>query len=273
MAEISDLSGTDASNTGRFPENQAPSTVNNGARALEGMLGRAFKDIIDGAITTGGTDTAYTVTTNRTISAYYDGLTIAVEWNATCGATPTVNVNSIGAKAIYWPDGTQATTGDLVSGGRGLIQYDGTNFQVLATRPISALVASDIGSTVQGYDADTLKADTSARITANMGFTPASDTSSSGSVTFDFSTGNICKITLTEAITSVTIAGADAGDTLKIWITQAAGGYAVSGWASTVKWAGGGTAPTISTTSGAVDIITLEYDGTNYYAAISQDYQ
>lgn len=131
----------------------------------------------------------------------------------------------------------------------------------------------EIGADVQAYDANTMLSDTSARITANMGFTPASDTSSSGSVTFDFSTGNICKITLTEAITSVTIDGADAGDTLKIWITQAAGGYAVSGWASTVKWAGGGTAPTISTTSGAVDIITLEYDGTNYYAAISQDHQ
>jgi hypothetical protein len=131
----------------------------------------------------------------------------------------------------------------------------------------------EIGADVQAYDANTMLSDTSARITANMGFTPASDTSSSGSVTFDFSTGNICKITLTEAITSVTIDGADAGDTLKIWITQAAGGYAVSGWASTVKWAGGGTAPTISTTSGARDIITLEYDGTDYCAAATQDHR
>lgn len=129
-----------------------------------------------------------------------------------------------------------------------------------------------IGADVQGYDADTMKADTAARITANMGFTPVTDTSTAGAVTFDFTTGNICKITLTEAITSITLSGAAAGDTLKIEITQAAGGYAVSGWPATVKWPGG-TAPTITATNGSVDIITLEFDGTNYRASAVQDYR
>ena len=47
-AEINDLSTTDGSNTGRFPENMNPSAVNDGARALEGMLARGLKDVIDG---------------------------------------------------------------------------------------------------------------------------------------------------------------------------------------------------------------------------------
>lgn len=47
MAEMKSLNVTDASNTARFPENQQPSTVNNGARALEGLLAR-FKADIDG---------------------------------------------------------------------------------------------------------------------------------------------------------------------------------------------------------------------------------
>lgn len=130
-----------------------------------------------------------------------------------------------------------------------------------------------IGTHVQAYNANTMISDTTKRITANMGFTPVTDTSSSGAVTFDFSTGNIAKLTLTENITSITLSGATAGDCLEIWVTQAAGGYAVSGWPATVKWAGGGTVPTISTTSGAVDITMLRYDGTNYYGSIQQDHQ
>jgi len=149
MAELNDLNVTDASNTGRFPESQLPSTVNNGARALEGILARGLKDIIDGAVTTAGTSTAYTVASNRTLSAYYDGMTLMVEWNATCGATPTVNVDSIGAKNLYWPGGNQVTTGDLISGARSLIQYDGTNFQVLTGSNI------DTDAALTTHEADT----------------------------------------------------------------------------------------------------------------------
>jgi len=131
MAEWNDFNVVDADNTVRFPEDQLPSTVNNGMRADEGILARGLKDTIDGAITTAGTSTAYTVAPNRTLTAYYDGLTVTVEWNATCGATPTVNLDSLGAKNLYFPDGTQVTTGDLISGARSILQYDGTNFQVL----------------------------------------------------------------------------------------------------------------------------------------------
>lgn len=43
----------------------------------------------------------------------------------------------------------------------------------------------------------------------------------------------------------------------------------MSGWPAGVKWAAA-TAPAITVTNGAVDIVTMEYDGTNYYAAITQ---
>jgi len=130
-----------------------------------------------------------------------------------------------------------------------------------------------IGTDVQAFDADIMKSDTTKRITANMGFTPVTDSSSSNSVTFDFSTGNISKITLSENITSVTLSGATAGDILHIQITQDSSARTISGWPAAVKWAGGGTAPTISTTSGAVDIVSILYDGTNYWASVTQDHQ
>lgn len=130
-----------------------------------------------------------------------------------------------------------------------------------------------IGTDVEAVDADIMRSDTTKRITANMGFTPVTDSSSSGSITIDFSTGNISKVTLSENITSITLSGATAGDWLAIVVTQGASSYTVAGWPATVKWALGGTAPTISTTNGAVDIVTMFYDGTNYYASVSQDHR
>jgi hypothetical protein len=170
MAEINDLSTTDNDNTGRFPESQLPSTVNDGARALEGMLARAFADTIDGAVTTGGTTTAYTYAANRGFSAYYDGLTLAVEWNATCGASPTINVtpnggSALGAKALYWPNGDQVANGELVADGRALIQYDGTNFQVIGPRPPQTLgtaAALNVGTSASNV----VQLDGSARLPA-----------------------------------------------------------------------------------------------------------
>lgn len=133
--------------------------------------------------------------------------------------------------------------------------------------------ATSASTAFEAADADIMKSDTTKRITANMGFTPVTDTSSSGSVTFDFSTGNISKITLSEDITSVTLSGATAGDILHIQITQDSTARTISGWPAAVKWSGGGTAPTISTTSGAVDIVSILYDGSNYWASVTQDHQ
>lgn len=104
-------------------------------------------------------------------------------------------------------------------------------------------------------------------------FTTQTDTSSSGAVTFDFSDGNICKITLTENITSITLTGTSAGGVYEIWITQhASAAKTVSGWPASVK-PPGGTAFVMSTTVGAVDVVTLRYDGTIYAQSFSQDHR
>jgi hypothetical protein len=131
MAEINDLTITDASNTARFPESQAPSTVNNGARALEGLIARGLKDIIDGGVTTAGDADNYTLAANRTLSAYYDGLMLCVDWHVANNAGADINVDSLGAKNLVWPDGTAVAAGELVINSKALIIYDGTSFQVL----------------------------------------------------------------------------------------------------------------------------------------------
>ena len=135
MAEIKDLSATDASNSGAaanagFPEGMSPADLNNAARALEGMLARWFKDG-NGTLTTGGSADTYTLTPNRTVTAYADGDCYLIEMNATNTGASTINVSAVGAKSIVTPSGSALAAGELTSGGRYLISYDGTNFQLI----------------------------------------------------------------------------------------------------------------------------------------------
>jgi hypothetical protein len=116
MAEVEDLSTTDASNTARFPEAMALSAVNNGARALEGLLARHFSDINAGMLATATSTTDYTIASNKTISSYSDGLTVRAQIHSTSTGSATLNVDSVAAKNIVWNDGsqTQLGSGDLI---------------------------------------------------------------------------------------------------------------------------------------------------------------
>jgi len=136
MAELVDLNVTDASNTTRFPEGQAPSTLNNGARALEGMIARFHKDM-NGSVAVAGTDT-YTATINADSgAALYDGLLFCGDFaNANTGAA-TINLtphggSALGAKAIKKHGDQALVAGDIDAAAKVLMVYDGTNFQMLS---------------------------------------------------------------------------------------------------------------------------------------------
>jgi hypothetical protein len=98
-----------------WAEGQTPGSVNNSSRA-EMASAAMWRDDNAGMITTGGTSTAYTATTNQTL-ALADGATITLQMSATSGASPTLNVDSTGAKAIQGVSGTAIATGALLSGG------------------------------------------------------------------------------------------------------------------------------------------------------------
>ena len=113
MAELNDLNITDASNTARFPENQNPSTVNNGARALEGLLARGFKDAVESNKDSTGSSNTYAVAANRTIAAYYDGLRIGFHANHANTGAATLNVDAVGAKNIKKSHDVALASGDI----------------------------------------------------------------------------------------------------------------------------------------------------------------
>lgn len=77
--------------------------------------------------------------------------------------------------------------------------------------------------------------------------------------------------TLSANITGITFTAPPGPGNFILRIVQDSTPRTVTGWPGSVEWVGG-TAPTISTGSGAVDIITFYYNGTTYYGAYAQDF-
>ena len=107
--------------------------------------------------------------------------------------------------------------------------------------------------------------------TAHQRMTLQTDTSSSGSVTFDFAGGD-CFIDLTENITSIAVSNLPENAWATLIIQQGSGGNTVTGWPAAVKWPAA-TAPTISTTDNAYDVISLYKKGSDILASVSQDHR
>jgi len=119
-------SNDDADSTINWAEGQAPSTVNNSARAMMAAIAK-WRDDMSGNLVTGGTSTAYTLTTNQSFTALTDGITVTARMNATNGATPTLNVDSLGAKSIASVYGTEVSAASLTSGSVQTFTYDSTD--------------------------------------------------------------------------------------------------------------------------------------------------
>jgi hypothetical protein len=88
-----------------------PSGVNNSARA--GMAVEKGWLLDNEALTTGGTSTAYTVTTNQGMATPEDGDTLSLRFNATNGAAPTLAPDGGTARALLDCDGVALTGGEL----------------------------------------------------------------------------------------------------------------------------------------------------------------
>ena len=73
---------------------------------------------------TAGTTTAYTATTDKSIRLV-EGEVIALRFHANCGANPTLNINGLGAKPIYYK-GAKASSGRLAANGVSILVYDTT---------------------------------------------------------------------------------------------------------------------------------------------------
>lgn len=125
---ISDWSTTASSNGNsdaniNWAEGQAPSTVNDSARSMMTRL-KHWWNQLGGNITSGGSSNAYTLTSGESLSAYATGMRFLWKPNAAPTGAATMNVDSIGAKKLFMPDGTQVLSGELDANSFYDIVYD-----------------------------------------------------------------------------------------------------------------------------------------------------
>jgi len=166
-----------------------------------------------------------------------------------------------------------AASGDLID----IIAYS-------TFTPSNALTASDIGVTVQAYDADTTKNDVANTFTADQTISAEliadsynesynAVTSTSNATTVDCETGNVFSHTLTEN-TTFTFSNPPASGTayafsLRVVQDASASGYTVT-WPGAVDWPSA-TAPTLTATASAVDwfVFSTVDGGTTWYGFTS----
>ena len=136
-AEIDDLQQVDAQNSNSshgFPENMAPSAVNNNLRALEGIIARWRVDL-EGGLTSIGTANAIIVSSARSITSYYDGLMLSFRATLANTASPTLNVDGNGTRYIAKNGDQTLVANDIRAGQRVVVSYDSSNsrFQMLSS--------------------------------------------------------------------------------------------------------------------------------------------
>lgn len=128
MAEIRDYSVTADDNNAASPNGMAngcaPSTVNDTWREGIARMKRWYEDC-QGAKTTTGSSNAYLLAASRVVASYAAGDAYMFKANHTnTSAGSTLNVDSVGAKAIVTPTGAAIAAGSITSGGVYLVAYE-----------------------------------------------------------------------------------------------------------------------------------------------------
>lgn len=145
--DIQDLDPIDNNNQDNWPEGTMKvQDVNDAGRADEGLLARWFIDT-NGSKITAGTATAYTVSGDRTTSAYYDGLMITAEIHLENTGAATLNLDSLGAADIVKNGGDALEAGDLPAGHIAMFVYRGTDWNLIAVK-IGTAGTKDVGTAV-----------------------------------------------------------------------------------------------------------------------------
>ena len=105
-----------------WSEGQAPSSVNDSARALMASAAK-WRDDITGINVTTGTGTAYSLTSNQVIPSNLNGMTIQFTPGTTNTGAVTLSVDGQTAKPIRFATGVDLPAGTLISGSLYQVTY------------------------------------------------------------------------------------------------------------------------------------------------------
>ena len=144
---------------------------------------------------------------------------------------------------------------------------DGTNGFAPMWQAITTLDNVMIGSAVANTGRFTTLTSTGRTVIKDLTETISTVTYSS-TITPDVANGTVQKVTLTGNVTFSAFSNPVTGQSLTLIITQDATGSRTL--TSTMKFSG--ASKTLSTAANAIDIITVFYDGTNYYASLGKGF-
>ena len=205
-----------------------------------------------------GTDIGLTVDTTSspktiTIASTATGYNLPLAADGTRGGIQ-IGATGLGAKeyavqlssekayvAVPWTDTSIYSANGVLSGAR-TVTMDGNNLTFASTGGLFT-IQKNLKVEGQSYG----------------------DITSVSNATVDWDNGNIQSITLPSGASTYTPSNPQAGATYILKIIQPAAGDGTITWGSSVKWPGA-TAPTLTASNAAVDVVTLIYDGTNYLA-------
>ena len=250
-------------------------------------------------ITVAGTDTI-TGTVSPTLTAYTAGQIFSFVVGATNTAAVTLNIDGLGAKSVTRAGTVALTAGDMVTGQVALVEYDGTQFQLLDPNAFTNLrVSGTLG--VTGVTTHTGATTMSAALTYG-GVTLTNAVTGTGKMVLDTSptvnnptvtnyvesvvaigtvtssstlsltSGTVQTATLTASTAcTFTMPTATAGKSFVLLLKQAASTGNGTATFTGVKFGSAG-APTVTATAGKMDIFTFIADGTNWYGSAAQGY-
>jgi hypothetical protein len=167
-------------------------------------------------------------------------------------------------------DAQLADVAGLTATDNGVIIGNGTNFVVESGATLKTSLGLTIGTDVQAYDADTAKTDVVQSFTAAQRGAVVALTDGA-TITADFDAANNFSVTLGGNRTLGNPTNVVAGQSGIIKISQDATGSRTLAYGSSWDFAGG-TAPTLTTTANAVDILVYYVDSsTNITARLIGD--
>src|SRR5215831_1509550 len=139
-----------ADTTINFQEGQAPSTVNNSARALMAAVAQ-YRDDIGGALTTTGTGTAYVLATNSgyTSTTAMANQQIAFVPNVTNTGACTINVDGLGAIPLHIFPGVALPSGTIIQGTPYLATYYATAGEFILHGGFSSPYSVPLGGMIE----------------------------------------------------------------------------------------------------------------------------
>lgn len=109
-----------------------------------------WRDDQSGNIATGGSSTAYTITSNQSLTPLVDGYSVTARMHTTNGASATLNVDSTGAKAIRTHTSTAAVAAALIGGSTHRFVYDSGDDCWYVANFFNNAVTVDLGTQVTG---------------------------------------------------------------------------------------------------------------------------